>query len=35
MGARVRAVDPVRNNDVEVEICAPCFVDPQGERVRG
>jgi len=25
----------VRNNDVEVEICAPCFVDPQGERVRG
>jgi hypothetical protein len=31
----VRAVDLVRNNDVEVEICAPCFVDPQGERVRG
>jgi heterotetrameric sarcosine oxidase alpha subunit len=35
IGTRVRAVDPVRNNDVEVEICAPCFVDPQGERVRG
>ena len=35
IGGRVRAVDPVRNNDVEVEICAPCFVDPQGERVRG
>jgi heterotetrameric sarcosine oxidase alpha subunit len=35
IGGRVRAVDPVRNNDVEVEICAPCFVDPQGERLRG
>jgi len=35
IGGRVRAVDPVRNSDVEVEICAPCFVDPQGERVRG
>jgi methylglutamate dehydrogenase subunit C len=30
----VRAVDPVRENEVEVEICAPCFVDPQGERLR-
>jgi sarcosine oxidase subunit alpha len=30
----VRAVDPVRDNEVEVEICAPCFVDPQGERFR-
>jgi sarcosine oxidase subunit alpha len=35
IGGRMRAVDPVRNNDVEVEICAPCFVDPRGERVRG
>ena len=35
IGGRVRAVDPVRNNDAEVEICAPCFVDPQGERLRG
>ena len=35
IGGRVRAVDPVRNNDVEVEICAPCFVDPQGQRLRG
>ena len=31
----VRAVDPVRNGDVEVEVCPPCFVDPQGERLRG
>ena len=34
-GERVRAVDPVRNGDVEVEVCAPCFIDPQGERLRG
>jgi sarcosine oxidase subunit alpha len=33
-GRRVRAVDPVRNGDVEVEVCAPCFIDPQGERLR-
>lgn len=34
LGQRVRAVDPVRNAEVEVEICPPCFVDPQGERLR-
>ena len=34
IGERVRAVDPIRNNDVEVEVCAPCFVDPDGERLR-
>jgi sarcosine oxidase subunit alpha len=34
IGERVRAVDPVRDNRVEVEICAPCFIDPQGERLR-
>ena len=34
VGERVWAVDPVRNNNVEVEICAPCFIDPQGERLR-
>jgi sarcosine oxidase subunit alpha len=33
-GQRVQAVDPVRNNTVEVEICAPCFLDPRGERLR-
>ena len=33
-GERFRAVDPVRNNTVEVEICSPCFVDPAGERLR-
>ena len=34
VGQRVQAVDPVRNNTVEVEVCAACFIDPQGERLR-
>ncbi len=34
MGQRVRAVDPVRNNVVDVEVCAACFIDPTGERLR-
>ena len=33
-GENVRAVDLVRDNDVEVEICSPHFVDPEGERLR-
>jgi sarcosine oxidase subunit alpha len=32
-GERVRAYDPVRGGDVEVEICAPCFVDPEGAKL--
>ena len=35
MGERIRAYDPVRNGDVEVEVCSPVFVDPQGERLHG
>jgi glycine cleavage system aminomethyltransferase T len=34
IGRRVRAVDPVRDGMVEVEVCAPCFIDPHGERMR-
>ncbi|GIL01428.1 MAG: sarcosine oxidase subunit alpha [Alphaproteobacteria bacterium] len=34
-GDKVRAVDAVRGRDIEVEICSPHFVDPQGERLRG
>jgi len=34
-GERVRAYDPVRNGDVEVEIVPPVFVDPEGVRLRG
>jgi heterotetrameric sarcosine oxidase alpha subunit len=33
-GERVRAVDSVRGTDIEVEICSPHFLDPQGERLR-
>ncbi len=31
---RVRAVDPVRNGDVEVEIVNPVFLDPDGARMK-
>ena len=34
-GEIVRAVDLLRGEDIEVEVCAPVFVDPEGERVRG
>ena len=33
-GEIVRAYDPVRNGDVLVEVRPPCFIDPQGERLR-
>jgi methylglutamate dehydrogenase subunit C len=35
IGERVRAFDPVRDSDVEVEICAPIFVDPERVRLHG
>ena len=35
IGERVRAYDPVRNGDVEVEICNPVFLDAEGARLRG
>jgi methylglutamate dehydrogenase subunit C len=35
IGRRVRAVDPLRGGAMEVEVCPPCFIDPQGERLRG
>ena len=35
LGERLRAYDPVRNGDTEVEVVAPCFVDPEGARLRG
>ena len=34
-GECVRACDPLRGGDVEVEVCRPVFYDPQGERLRG
>jgi sarcosine oxidase subunit alpha len=33
-GQRVRAVDPVRNGDVEVEIVNPVFLDSDGARMK-
>jgi heterotetrameric sarcosine oxidase alpha subunit len=35
IGERVQAYDPVRGGDALVEVCAPGFVDPEGERLRG
>lgn len=34
-GEIVRIYDPVRNDDIEVEVCNPVFFDPEGVRVRG
>ena len=34
VGERLRAVDFMRDSVVEVEVSPPCFVDPQGERLR-
>ena len=33
-GELVRAYDPVRGGDVEVEACPPCHIDPEGARLR-
>jgi sarcosine oxidase subunit alpha len=33
IGERVRAYDPLRGGDVEVEICNPVFIDPDGSRL--
>ena len=33
-GEIVRAYDPVRGGDVLVEVRPPCFIDPDGERLR-
>jgi heterotetrameric sarcosine oxidase alpha subunit len=34
-GEIVRAYDPLRSSDIEVEICDPVFYDPEGVRQRG
>jgi len=34
LGRRMRAFDPVRGADTDVEVVQPCFVDPRGERLR-
>jgi len=35
IGEQVRAYDPVRGGDVEVEVCDPVFVDPERVRLNG
>jgi sarcosine oxidase subunit alpha len=35
IGIRMRAFDPVRNGDVEIEIVSPIAVDPEGVRLHG
>ena len=32
-GTRMRAFDPVRNGDVQIDLVSPVFVDPKGERL--
>lgn len=34
MGESIRAVDPLRDREIEVEIVSPHFIDPEGERLR-
>jgi len=34
IGETVCAADPLRDNHVDVEVCRPCFIDPEGERLR-
>lgn len=35
IGERIRAVDPVRNSEIHVEICSPVFLDREGIRLHG
>ena len=35
IGERLRAVDLLRGLDIEVEVCPPVFVDPEGVRLHG
>ena len=35
MGDIVHAYDKMRHNSLDVKICSPHFVDPEGDRVRG
>ncbi|MHB0773023.1 sarcosine oxidase subunit alpha family protein [Bradyrhizobium sp. 1.29L] len=35
IGERIRAADPLRGCEVEVEVCSPVFLDPEGARLHG
>jgi len=34
LGEKLRAYDPIRGGDILVEVCAPAFIDPEGEKQR-
>ena len=34
MGERIRVHDPLREGDMEAEVCSPVFFDPEGARLR-
>ncbi len=34
-GETLRAWNGLGKTDIEVEVCAPCFIDPEGVRLRG
>jgi methylglutamate dehydrogenase subunit C len=34
VGEHLDTADPVRQSTIEVEVCPPCFIDPEGERLR-
>lgn len=33
IGSAIRLYDPMRGRDMQVRVCVPCFVDPQGARL--
>ena len=35
IGKTVRAYDPIRGRDTKVQVVPPCFLDPEGSRLRG
>ena len=35
IGERLRTVDPLRGEDIEIVVCDPIFLDPEGERLHG
>lgn len=35
MGERIRAYDPLRSGEIEVEVVSPAFFDPEGARLQG
>ena len=35
MGEKLIASSPVTGAEVQIEICDPVFIDPEGERLRG